>query len=116
MKLTYWVSERLDDSEAYSLRGKRRRDVLEQLAEHDLTATGGRTDWGGEYGPAHKVEVEYSSVFNLLEQCLGSEVYEGSSEERAQGQAFDQQFEGAPADAADDDEREYGPADKSWYA
>jgi hypothetical protein len=125
MKLVYWVSEMLDDSTAYSVRGRRRRDVVEALI-----AQGYDPKNLTRHGPIHKVEVEYDNVFDLLDQCLGEGgIYEGSEEDYATAMAYDQRFqrpnlleddehetlEGVPDDD-DDDEREYGPHDANWYA
>jgi hypothetical protein len=61
MKLTYWIANCLDDSPAYSIRRRTRREVSAELAE--------RGD--GDYGEPHKITVKYDSAFDLLKRCLG---------------------------------------------
>jgi hypothetical protein len=127
MKLVYWVAEMLDDSTAYSVRGRRRRDVVE-----GLIAQGYDPKNLTRHSPIHKVEVEYDNAFDLLQQCLGEGgIYEASEEDYAIAVAHDQRFqrpnvfedddddeyetlEGVPDD--DEPEREYGAHDANWYA
>jgi hypothetical protein len=131
MKLIYWVAERLNDSTVYSIRGRRRRDVIDELREAGFDPKS-----SDAYGTPHKVEVEYDNAFDLLQQCLGEGgIYEASEEEYAEARVYDQRFqrpavfegddddeyetlEGVPDDDDDDDEpeREYGAHDANWYA
>jgi hypothetical protein len=60
MKLTYWVAPCLDDSPAYNIRAKTKRDCL---AERE--ARGARS-----YGEPQKHVIEYDDAFDLMEQCL----------------------------------------------
>jgi len=61
MKLTYWVSQCLNDSDAYNIRAKTKREVFDQLANtHDPDG----------YGPVKKVTVDYDDGFDLMAQCL----------------------------------------------
>lgn len=64
MKLTYWVAPRLGDHRCYSLRGKTKKSVVEQLGEYTTAGV----DEG--FGKPRKVTVEYDSAFDLLVQCL----------------------------------------------
>ena len=64
MKLTYWVSECLNDSHAYNVRAKTKKEVVHQLREH-YNASG--------YGPVKKVTVEYFGAFDLLIECLSED-------------------------------------------
>ena len=54
-KLIYWVAERNDDSPCYSIIGKTKKSVLEQL-EHSF----------GEYEPVVKREIHYKDAFDLF--------------------------------------------------
>ena len=60
MKLTYWVSQCLNDSDAYNIRAKTKREVFDKLATCDPDG----------YGPVKKVTVEYDDGFDLMVQCL----------------------------------------------
>ena len=77
MKLTYWVSEMLNDSSAYNIRMKTKGAVIEQLIERGLTEQqDGKWEQRGDgwtviYGKPHKVTVEYADGLDLLRQCLG---------------------------------------------
>jgi hypothetical protein len=65
MKLTYWVANRLNDSQDYNIRAPTKREALAELH------SGG---WNPEdYGPVHKVTVEYIDGFDLMEQCLSED-------------------------------------------
>lgn len=83
MKLTYWIAECLDDSHAYNVRSKRRKDVKARLTADGFVWT--ETNWRGhqdnyylargdgwsrKYGPITKVTVEYDSAFDLVCQAL----------------------------------------------
>ena len=61
MKLTYWVAENLDGPPVYNIRAKTRREVKALLEGYD----------GQGYGPPEKVVVNYDSVFDLVDRCLG---------------------------------------------
>lgn len=79
MKLTYWISENLKDSTAYSIRRTTRKEVLAELARLGAKESTygdapawvcGEANYRSFYGPVHKVTVEYTSAFDLLDQCL----------------------------------------------
>ena len=59
-KLTVWIAVRTDDSEAYSLIGKTKKEVVEQLK----TAC-------GEYEPVVKQEIYYTDAFDLFKWLTG---------------------------------------------
>lgn len=64
MKLTYWTIPHTNDSAAYNIRAKTKREALDQAANH----------WNDhDYDPSRvtKVTVEYDNAFDLLQQCLG---------------------------------------------
>ena len=61
MKLTYWHAECFDDSSAYDIRTRTRKEAKEQVAIWVSNST--------RYGPIKKVTVEYSNAFDLMEQC-----------------------------------------------
>lgn len=72
MKLTYWVSRRLDDHQCYNIRCKTRRELVEILREADPTV----------YTKPFKVVVEYRNAFDLLYQCLDEgSIYEHSDDD-----------------------------------
>ena len=69
MKLTYWVSMN-EESDHYNLRERTRKACLEARFE----ATGVRApanQWAANFGPVHKVTVEFKDSFDLLTRCLG---------------------------------------------
>lgn len=68
MKLTYWYSKCLSDSEAYSIRTRTRREAKALRQKYDPGIILDR-DCGKYYGPIGKVTVEYGDAFDLLEQC-----------------------------------------------
>lgn len=88
--LTYYVSENLDDSQCYNLRGQLRRDVVELLREYGLGPKGGQSPDGfGAYGPVHKVTVEYCDPFDLVWQAMSEgRIYEGSADLFSQALAW----------------------------
>jgi hypothetical protein len=61
MKVTYWHAECLNDSQAYSIREKLKRNAVAAKAAADPEA----------YGPITKVTVEVEDVFDLLRLALG---------------------------------------------
>jgi hypothetical protein len=64
MKLTYWTAECIEDSNAYSIRTKTKREAVALKAEYE-------SDEGTvEYGPVNKVVVSYDDAFDLLTECL----------------------------------------------
>jgi hypothetical protein len=69
-KLTYWVAENLHDSEVYNIRRKTRKEAKEAVA----------AAWNTEdFGPVHKVVVEYADAFDLARTALGEgRIYEGA--------------------------------------
>jgi len=77
MRLTYWIAERYDDSRTYSIRGRRRKDVVEELKAFGLTAAGGSGD-GATFSAVHKVVVEYADAYDLMLQAMSEgSLYEG---------------------------------------
>lgn len=74
MKLVYWVSECLRDSDCYNIRATTKKECVEM-----------RTKWDSDqsyvddnYGPVHKMVLEYQNGFELLDRCLSEgRVYEG---------------------------------------
>ena len=59
MKLTYWVAVTYDDSRAYNVRERTKREAVAAVSESGLS-----------HGPVHKVTVEYDDGFDLMDQCL----------------------------------------------
>ena len=59
MTLTYWVAQNWTGPDVYSIRTRTKREAVAQLAKHAP----------GLYGPLHKVTVEYTNAFDLLDQC-----------------------------------------------
>jgi hypothetical protein len=59
-KLTVWIAVRTDDSEAYSLIGKTKKEVVEQL----------KTAFG-DYEPVVKQEIYYTDAFDLFKWLTG---------------------------------------------
>ena len=78
MKLTYWVSKCLSDDRLYSVRGRRRKDVVAELETMGLGPDGGQCG-DGNFGPVTKVAVEYSDAFDLLESAMGDSISETAS-------------------------------------
>lgn len=67
MKVTYWYAQRETDSDAYSVRERTKKEALARLDE----VCGGDPEYRKHhYGPLVKVEVEYDSGLDLLQQCL----------------------------------------------
>jgi len=60
MKLTYWIAECLTDSHCYNIRERTKKAAKAALAD------GSNPD---DYGPIHKVTVEYYNAFDLMWQC-----------------------------------------------
>ena len=62
MKLSYWSAKCLNDSPAYNIRAKTKKE-----------ATAKRKSYGGDgsYGPVVKVAIEYRDAFDLMECCCG---------------------------------------------
>ena len=60
-KLTYWVAENLNGGTVYNIRAKTRRGVKALVEEFG--------DRG--YGPPEKIVVNYDSVLELVDRCLG---------------------------------------------
>jgi len=61
MKLTYWKCKCLDDHDCYSIRAKTRKEAVERRDEYNPEA----------FSEPYRVEIEYSSGFDLMTQCLG---------------------------------------------
>jgi hypothetical protein len=65
MKLTYWVSESLNDSCCYNVRAKTKKEVIARLDEL------GDDDWvKTNYGKPFKVSTVYVDAFHLMTECL----------------------------------------------
>ncbi len=60
MKLTYWYSKCPHDSDVYSVRARTRREALESIKQSYRSE--------GYEAPV-KVTVEYTSSFDLMQQC-----------------------------------------------
>jgi len=63
MQLSYWISPCLNDSSAYSIRAKTKKEVVAQMKERNEEADGCR------YGPVKKVTIEYKDAFDLMLAC-----------------------------------------------
>ena len=62
MKLVYWYSQCLNDSDCYSIVGRTKKSVLEQLVKH----------WNPDsYGPIEKRTIYYKDSFELFEMLTG---------------------------------------------
>lgn len=61
MKLTYWVCVALNDTRAYSIRARTRREAKAQR----------EADGPKRYGRPQKVTVEYKDAFDLVCHALG---------------------------------------------
>jgi hypothetical protein len=72
-KLTYWAAERLDDSKCYSLIGKTRKAVQEQLDELNRFYQEEQTHliWHAKFGPIEKHVIIYKDAFALLDMLTG---------------------------------------------
>ena len=60
--LTYWMAECLNDSSAFNIRRKTRREVAAEVATRYNP---------GDYGKPKKVTVEYENALDLVTMCLG---------------------------------------------
>ena len=65
MKLVYWIAVCLDDSSAYNLRAKTRKECKRLLEEHKASGGTGYSD------NIERIEVHYTSGFDLIDQALG---------------------------------------------
>lgn len=63
MKLTYWSIECMEDSNAYDIRTKTKREALAKLADH--------FDPEGFASVVERITIEYADGFDLLDSCLG---------------------------------------------
>jgi hypothetical protein len=77
VKLTYWLSQTLDDSDCYSIRERTKKECLarrnEAVGKPDAKASEyvkSDSYCGPAFGPVYKVTVEYDSGFDLMAQCL----------------------------------------------
>ena len=61
-KITYWIADCLNDSKAYSIRKKTRREVVAALKVVFRAS---------DYGKPRKVVVEYVDTFDLIQMALG---------------------------------------------
>lgn len=59
--LTYWTATCLNDSSCYNFRCKTKKECLASVAAHHAPEN---------FGPVHKVTVEYNDAFDLMTQCL----------------------------------------------
>ena len=59
-KLTVWIAVRTDDSEAYSIIGKTKKEVLKKLERAC-----------GNYEPVVKQEIYYKDAFDLFDWLTG---------------------------------------------
>lgn len=62
MKLIYWRSQCLDDSDCYSIRRKTKKEVKAELKFRATRSI--------EFGPIEKVTMEYKDGFELMDACL----------------------------------------------
>lgn len=58
-KLTYWCAERTDDNPCYSIVGKTKKEVLEQVANNPHAT----------YEPVKKLTIIYRDAFDLFDQA-----------------------------------------------
>ena len=66
MKLTYWSCEHLNDSQAYAIRTKTKREAVERRNEENSE--------GYElYGPPTKIVMEYDDAFDMMSGCLSED-------------------------------------------
>jgi len=64
MRLTYWHIQCNDDADCYSIRARTKRAALAEAAQHWNTDS-------FDVDSVHKVTVEYTDGFDLLDQCTG---------------------------------------------
>ncbi len=64
MRLKYYYAECLDDSNAYSLRARTKREVKDMLALYPPAER-------KRFGKIRKVTLEVRSNFDLLIECMG---------------------------------------------
>jgi len=67
MNLTYWTISRVTDSDAYSLRGKRKKEVLKKFKG---LGEDSQKDYSDQI---EKRTLEYTDGFNLLDECLSED-------------------------------------------
>jgi|TARA_R100000084_G_C4612494_1_gene128851 hypothetical protein len=65
MKLVYWIAVCTDDSSAYNLRAKTRKECKRLLEEQKARGGARFSD------NIKRVEVHYASGFDLIDQALG---------------------------------------------
>ena len=93
--LTYWIAPCLSDSDCYSVREKTRKACIARLLASGATLqdveeyTGQDTftthpryvtpgSYGAKYAIPHKVTVEYSDSFDLVQMAMGEgRIWEG---------------------------------------
>jgi hypothetical protein len=68
-KLTYWIAPRLDDGICYSLIGKTKKAVQQQLDQ--ITQEQKGSPWAASFGPIEKRIVKYKDAFDLFDWCTG---------------------------------------------
>jgi len=59
MTLTYWKAKCLNDADCYSIRTKTKKECLALIEVYGPSS----------YSKPYKVEIEYSSGFDLMMQC-----------------------------------------------
>lgn len=66
--LSYWLAKRVDDSQAYSIRAKTKREAQGQLRELKKMHAGSR--YAPEFEPLELVERTYRNAFDLALKLL----------------------------------------------
>ncbi len=75
MKLTYWISICLSDSECYSIRARTKKEVRAIIDSYGLTWNNETKVWTNSepypntFDVIKKVSVEYKDGFDLMERC-----------------------------------------------
>ena len=73
-RLTYWCADCLNDSRAYNIRRKTRKQV-----QQALESWGTPGEWVGNYSSPYKVIVQYTNTLDLIDQALGEGGIENDS-------------------------------------
>lgn len=68
-KLYVWIAERTDDSQAYSLIGKTKKAVQEQLDQ--VLEEQKDSPWKAHFGPIERKVINYKDAFDLYDWCTG---------------------------------------------
>lgn len=80
-KLTYWVAQRTDDAECYSLIGKTKKAVQQQLDQIEQEQKD--SPWKAHFGPIEKKTIHYRDAFDLFDWCTsegGGRYWSGQAE------------------------------------